>query len=186
MSPAQFSTGILSIFDMNSLSCLQSLQISLKYISYFHSLDPKACIFLPPGACYLAPSTLSILLGLPEFFSNTQIKTRLLSAQRSPPHRPPPLLAISLLLFMVAFPHCGPRMPASHLLNISLHTLFLPGNASSHFFCPASTSSGFKIQVFPLGCFPRSSQGKWIISVTMFTPLLWIVLRLLLGHMWTL
>lgn len=68
MSPAQFSTGVLSIFDKSSLSCLQSLQISLKYISYFHSLHPKACIFLPPGACYLAPSTLSILLGLPEFF----------------------------------------------------------------------------------------------------------------------
>lgn len=186
MSPAQFSTGILSIFDMNSLSRLQSLQISLKYISYFHSLDPKACIFLPQEpATWLLPLCPSSW-GCLSFFSNTQIKTRFLSAQRCPPHRPPPLLAISLLLFMVAFPHCGPRMPASHLLNISLHTLFLPGNASSHFFCPASTSSGFKIQVFPLGCFPRSSQGKWIISVTMFTPLLWIVLRLLLGHMWTL
>lgn len=56
MSPAQFSTGILSIFDMNSLSRLQSLQISLKYISYFHSLDPKACIFLPQEpATWLLP-----------------------------------------------------------------------------------------------------------------------------------
>lgn len=149
MSPAQFSTGVLSIFDMSSLSCLQSLQIS-----YFHSLHPKACIFLPPGACYLAPSTLSILLGLPEFFLIHKSKHASFLPKGPPPHLPPPLLAISLLLFMVAFPHCGPRIPASHLLSLSLHTLFLPGNASSHFFCPparplASRSRSFLWDAFP-------------------------------------
>lgn len=57
------------------------------------------------------------------------------------------------------------------------HTLFQSGNASSHFLCPSSTYCGFKIRVFPLGCSPKSSQGKPIISTTVFTPLLGLVVH---------
>lgn len=181
MSPAQFSTGVLSIFDMSSLSCLQSLQIS-----YFHSLHPKACIFLPPGACYLAPSTLSILLGLPEFFLIHKSKHASFL-----PKGPPPAPASTLAGNLTFAVHGG----LSSLWS-SDTSLSPPQSLSAHpvpawerlfpLLLSSSTSSGFKIQVFPLGCFPRSSQGKWIISVTMLTPLLWIALRLLLGHMWTL
>lgn len=73
MSPAQFSTGVLSILDTNSLSCLQSLQISeidlllpLSGPKGLHLSSPRSLLpgsfhsVHPPGAAWV--------------FSNTQIK----------------------------------------------------------------------------------------------------------------